>query len=95
MLLNQHFVKVNYFIGIIIKDEKLYGAYIPERNKIFYPAEGRINGKTLELWNVNVKQPVAVRYAFNNNAARNLVGKNGLPVASFRSDNWEVDTTSY
>ncbi len=44
------------------------------------------------VWNNKVKQPVAVRYAFSNTAIGNLFSKNGLPVAPFRTDHWEVPT---
>jgi sialate O-acetylesterase len=41
-----------------------------------------------------VKEPVAVRYAFSNTAVGNIFSKEGLPLAPFRADDWEVDTSS-
>ena len=35
-----------------------------------------------------VKKPVAVRYAFENYVDGDLYGTEGLPVSSFRTDNW-------
>jgi sialate O-acetylesterase len=43
------------------------------------------------VWNDNVKNPVAVRYAFRNAAIGNLFSNNGLPVAPFRTDSWATD----
>lgn len=40
-----------------------------------------------------VKQPVAVRFAFNDVAIANLFSKEGLPVDPFRTDDWPVDTS--
>lgn len=36
-----------------------------------------------------VKNPVAVRYAFENYVKGDLFGTEGLPVSSFRTDNWQ------
>jgi sialate O-acetylesterase len=36
-----------------------------------------------------VKNPVAVRYAFTNMSEGTLFNKDGLPSSSFRTDNWE------
>jgi len=35
-----------------------------------------------------VKAPVAVRYGFENYVEGDLFSNEGLPVSSFRSDNW-------
>lgn len=34
-----------------------------------------------------VRQPVAVRYAFSSQASGSLMNKNGLPASPFRTDN--------
>ncbi len=38
-----------------------------------------------------VPHPVAVRYAFENASEGDLFSTDGLPVSSFRSDNWPDD----
>jgi len=54
----------------------------------FYPAKAIINGSSVNLTAAEVKNPVAVRYAFKNFIKGDLFGNDGLPVSSFRSDNW-------
>ena len=55
----------------------------------FHPADAVIEGDTVVVSSAAVPAPVAVRYAFTwNPSQRNLYGRNGLPVAPFRTDNW-------
>lgn len=55
---------------------------------VFYPAKAWIVRSKLYAKSEQVKQPVAVRYAFENYAEGDLFGTEGLPVSSFRSDDW-------
>jgi sialate O-acetylesterase len=49
-----------------------------------------IDGDTVVLPCAQVREPVAVRYAWSGYTARaNFSNKDGLPVLSFRTDNWE------
>lgn len=58
-------------------------------DKRFYAADTAIVGDTVVVSSDQVPQPVAVRYACTFNPAGNkLYGRNGLPVAPFRTDNW-------
>ncbi|KJD32797.1 hypothetical protein PW52_15070 [Tamlana sedimentorum] len=58
-------------------------------NRVFYPAEAKIlNKNEVEVYNENVKKPVAVRYAWNSWSEASLFGANELPVSSFRTDSW-------
>jgi len=56
----------------------------------FVPAKAKIVGKTLVVFSPEVSKPLAVRYAWNLAPMVNLVGKNGLPVSPFRTDNIEL-----
>jgi sialate O-acetylesterase len=56
----------------------------------FYPAIAKIDGSTVVVSSKEVKEPVAVRYAWSNAALGNLFGKSGLPVSSFRTDEWPI-----
>ena len=48
-----------------------------------------IEGDTVVVSSDKVAAPASVRYAFTwNPSKRNLYGRNGLPVAPFRTDNW-------
>lgn len=77
--------------GLMTKGNTVTELYIAGNDKIFYPAEAKINGNKLTVWSDKVKQPVAVRFGFNNAAIGNLFSKNGLPVAPFRTDNWYLE----
>jgi sialate O-acetylesterase len=57
-------------------------------------AQARIVGKNrVEVWSDRVSQPLAVRYAFNNNPKHpNLTNETGLPAAPFRTDDWPGPT---
>ena len=57
-------------------------------------AEAKITGKNqVEVWSPAVTQPLAVRYAFNNNPKRpNLTNESGLPASPFRTDDWPGPT---
>jgi sialate O-acetylesterase len=54
----------------------------------FYPAKAKITGSSITVTATEVKNPVAVRYAFKDFVAGDLFGNDGLPVSSFRTDNW-------
>lgn len=56
----------------------------------FYPATAKIDGNSVVVSAKEVKQPVAVRYAWANSSIGNLYGKSGLPVSSFRTDDWPI-----
>ena len=54
----------------------------------FYPAKAIITGSSVTVTAQEVKNPVAVRYAFKDFVVGDLFGNDGLPVSSFRTDNW-------
>lgn len=57
-------------------------------DKKFYPAKAWISRSKVCVRSEAVKHPVAVRYAFENYVEGDLYGTEGLPVSSFRTDNW-------
>jgi sialate O-acetylesterase len=57
-------------------------------NKIFRPAKAIITGGTVVVSAPDVKEPVAVRYAFKDFVTGDLFSTEGLPVSSFRTDDW-------
>lgn len=76
--------------GLIIKE--LNGEnniMIAGADKIFKKAKVKVDGNKLIVLSDEVKNPVAVRYAFTNIAEGTLFNKDGLPSSSFRTDNWE------
>lgn len=79
--------------GLMGKGNIINGFYIAGNDKIFMPATAKIVGNTVEVWNNNIKNPVAVRFDFTNSSISELFSKKGLPVNLFRTDHWnDVNT---
>ncbi len=58
-------------------------------DKKFVWAQAKIEGGELIVSSPQVKEPIAVRYAFSQNPEGcNLYNKEGLPASPFRTDNW-------
>lgn len=58
-------------------------------DKVFYPAEALITKeKGIIVWSDKVKEPVAIRYAFKNWVKGEIYNNEGLPMSSFRTDDW-------
>jgi sialate O-acetylesterase len=77
--------------GLMAKGDTLTEFFIAGDDKVFIPASARIEGRNVVVWNKNLKNPVAVRFAFRNAAVPNLFSKEGLPVNPFRTDDWSVN----
>ena len=56
-------------------------------DRVFHPAETWIERNRVYVRSKEVEKPVAVRYAFRNWAVGDLMC-DGLPVSSFRTDDW-------
>jgi sialate O-acetylesterase len=81
--------------GLKIRDgDKLDEFAIAGADRKWHWAQAKIIGKDLiEVWSDTVPQPLAVRYAFNNNPKHpNLTNETGLPAGPFRTDNWPGPT---
>jgi len=75
--------------GLRAKNGELKQFAIAGADKKFYWAKATIKNGKVEVWSDQVKQPLAVRYAWANNPeGSNLYNLNGLPVAPFRTDSW-------
>ena len=57
-------------------------------DKVFHPAEARIDGDTVVVTCAQVADPIAVRYAYRNAPVAGLFNAAGLPAAPFRTDTW-------
>lgn len=57
-------------------------------DKVFHPAKAVIDGDDVVVAADAVAKPVAVRYAFSNEAEPNLMNGARLPASSFRTDSW-------
>ncbi len=80
--------------GLMSKDSLPSKFYIAGLGKIFVKANAKIVGNTVVVSAKEVKKPVAVRFGFTDSDMPNLFSKEGLPVNTFRTDDWDVLTIS-
>jgi len=57
-------------------------------DRVFHAADARIDRDTLIVSSPNVREPIAVRYAWTNAPEANLYNGAGLPAVPFRTDAW-------
>jgi sialate O-acetylesterase len=74
--------------GLTTFGKKLNSFEIAGADKIFYPAQAVLLRNSVAVSSPNVAKPIAVRYAFNDFIVGELFNTEGLPVSSFRTDNW-------
>jgi sialate O-acetylesterase len=68
---------------------KLQRFAIAGADKKWFWADAVIDGKTVTVSSPEVKEPVAVRYAYQMNPdGANLYNREGLPASPFRTDDW-------
>lgn len=76
--------------GLVLKELNGESNFmIAGSDKVFKKAKIKIDGNKLIVFSDEVKNPVAVRYAFTNISEATLFNKFGLPSSSFRTDDWE------
>lgn len=67
----------------------LKGFAIAGPDRVFHWARAEIQGNRIRVYHPDIKNPVAVRYAWGNNPAdANLYNIEGLPASPFRTDSW-------
>jgi sialate O-acetylesterase len=66
----------------------LTGFELAGPDKVFHPAEAKIDGPTVVVSCAEVADPAAVRYAYANAPVAGLFNAEGLPAAPFRTDTW-------
>jgi len=78
------------FMGLTSYEKPLLLFEIAGENKVFIKAQAYIDGEkgTVVVSSPLVKEPKAVRYAFKDFVVGELFGTGGLPVSSFRTDDW-------
>jgi len=77
--------------GLIKKGKHLTNFTIAGADKVFKIAKAKIVGNTIIVSVKNVKNPVAVRFAFTDTAEPNLFNTEGLPASAFRTDSWKLE----
>ncbi|WP_428232290.1 sialate O-acetylesterase [Flavobacterium sp.] len=73
--------------GEVLKEFEIAG-----NDQVFYPADAKIEGKTIVVSASKVKEPVAVRFAWKAVPEPNLFNNDNLPASPFRTDDWEIRT---
>jgi sialate O-acetylesterase len=76
--------------GLVVRGAQVKELFVSGEDRIFRPATVRIEGNKLIVSAPGLKKPVAVRYQFSSAGIGNIFGKDGLPLAPFRTDDWEV-----
>jgi sialate O-acetylesterase len=76
--------------GLAARDGKPLNWFtIAGEDKKFVDAEAKIDGDSIIVSSKDVTKPVAVRFAWSQDAEPNLANAEGLPASSFRTDNWK------
>jgi sialate O-acetylesterase len=71
----------------VVKPEgPLKGFAVAGKDGQFVWAQAKIDGDTVVVWNDEIREPAAVRYAWANNPVCNLFNAAGLPAVPFRTD---------
>ncbi len=78
--------------GLVAKHGPLSGFTICGSDQRFVPAQARIEGKTVVVSHGEVKDPVAVRFGWDNYPVVNLYNQEGLPATPFRTDDFPLKT---
>lgn len=88
---NEVILKVKDYADGIVPDTNFVGFEIAGEDHIFHPAKAVLNAndQTFIIQSEDVNNPLAVRYCFKNYAVGNVRNSCGLPLFSFRTDNWE------
>jgi sialate O-acetylesterase len=81
-------VRFDHAQGLTISGDKLSGIELAGEDKVFHPAEAKIEGESLIVTSAAVEKPVAVRLGFRDAVLTNLFNGAGLPAPPFRSDDW-------
>lgn len=90
---NKAYLSFNFFSSTCLgpMQVNIENFEIAGEDKVFYKAKAKIDQRlcdTVEVYSENVPHPVAVRYAYKNFIKAVLYDDTGLPVSSFRTDNW-------
>lgn len=76
--------------ALVCKGKELTHFEIAGEDKKFVVAKAKIEGNTIVVQAKEIKNPVAVRFAWSNTAEPNLFNSAGLPASCFRTDTWEI-----
>lgn len=72
-----------------VPTDRLAAFAIAGADKKWFPADAIIDGNTVVVSSLQAPDPVAVRYGWDNCPPCDLYNKEGLPAATFRTDDWD------
>jgi sialate O-acetylesterase len=74
--------------GLVVRGDGVKSLEIAGEDRVFHPATARVGGRELVGSSPEVKEPVAVRYAWRSAPVANLYNAAELPAGPFRTDSW-------
>ena len=78
----------NVLTGLKKTEKKLTKFLIAGEDQKFVKASAKIEGSTVIVYSRNIKNPIAVRFCFDNTSLPDIFSKEGFPLAPFRTDTW-------
>jgi sialate O-acetylesterase len=85
-------IKFDYAEGLMAKDGPLTHFTIAGADGKFVEAGAVVDGQTVVVHSEDVKEPVAVRFGWRDDAEPNLFNGAGLPASPFRTDDFPMVT---
>jgi len=76
--------------GLTARDDAPNWFHVAGADRRFVPAVARIEGATVLMSSPEVPSPRAVRFGWSDVAVPNLFGASDLPLAPFRTDDWDI-----
>jgi sialate O-acetylesterase len=70
------------------RNKEVQAVEVAGADQVFHPAIAKVTKSVLVAISSEVKEPIAIRYAWKNSPDANLYNAAGLPMVPFRSDNW-------
>lgn len=78
--------------GLVCRGDSLTHFTIAGKNRKFLPAKAEIAGNTILVSHPEIKEPIAVRFGWENIPEHHLYNREGLPASPFRTDDWPEAT---
>jgi sialate O-acetylesterase len=80
--------------GLMAKGKAITGFLVAGEDGQWLPADAKIDGEKIIVWNKKIRQPVNARYGFSNTLVGNVFSTENLPLCPFRTDSFPVDQSA-
>jgi sialate O-acetylesterase len=77
--------------GLQVRGNSIKGFFISGANENWQPAEAKLEKGKIVLSNKEIKDPLYIRFGFDNTMTGTVFSTEGLPLIPFRTDTWPVD----